>query len=436
MIVSLLATVEKSQPVMSRLVNVEDSMNLGELSQVIDAAFGFSGAATHLYMGPAREGTQREVLSATPGAGERNEKDVTISQIGHATYVYDPSANWNIHVEVLGRSHLDGPTPTLIDALGPDVVESCNGPTMMSRFHVEARRITAGLDPDMEVAPLLLSFLPVMTPERLLRRLTQADQVTVSERISFVAEDMFIGATEAMGEDPRAPRFAAEFEEYLESRPDLREILSMDPNPERNPTLISAMAEFFEERLGDGGADSEFAVYDSLTSIIEMVWSQPRKRIKLTSLGTVPATYVAALAVMLDVPGTEPQIEIILRALIAAGLLAEVDGWLTVTARGEDLLENPNLFAETVPALRDGFRLELGEGWDALLRQVEHASSLTSEGTESADGAAQAVAIEELDDDDSALLHALGVLAFGDEFGGECFTVGGIQFVQRMLDRD
>ena len=43
MIVSLLMTIEGSQPKVSRLVNVENSMHLGALSHVIDAAFGFSG---------------------------------------------------------------------------------------------------------------------------------------------------------------------------------------------------------------------------------------------------------------------------------------------------------------------------------------------------------------------------------------------------------
>ena len=49
MIVTLLMTLEGSLPEVSRCINVDDSMDLGSLSQVIDAAFGFSGAATHLY---------------------------------------------------------------------------------------------------------------------------------------------------------------------------------------------------------------------------------------------------------------------------------------------------------------------------------------------------------------------------------------------------
>ena len=388
MIVSLLMTVEKSLPLMSRLVNVEDSMHLGELSQVIDAAFGFSGAASHLYMGPAGTTSKRDVLTASPGPGERSEDQVTVAQIKEMTYVYDPSADWNIHLKVLGSSRLDGPTPLLIDALGPDVVEACNGPALMSRFHAEARRIAAGLDPQMDVAPLLLSFLPVMSPERLLQRLTQADQVTVSERISFVAEDLFLDTADAAEEDPLAPKLATAFEEYLQKRPDLQDILSLDPTPERNPTMIAAMAEFFEEVLGDDDdtGDTADPIHDALCSLLWEILAQPRQRIKLTSTGALPPAHVVNVAhdlgIALPSPNPRersvPEIRTLREILTAAGLLQETSGWLYTTGRGMQLIDDPFLTPDTVARLRAGFENVYGrDDWAAILERLTTTGSVT-----------------------------------------------------------
>ena len=160
MIVTLLMTLEGSLPEISRCVNVDDSMDLGELSQVIDAAFGFSGAATHLYA--TGSGEFRHIFAEIPSAGESDETELTVARISEITYISDPTANWTVQVAVLGESQLDGPTPLLVDACRPDIVESANGPELMTKFRKEARRIAAGLPPDMEVTPLLLSFLPVM----------------------------------------------------------------------------------------------------------------------------------------------------------------------------------------------------------------------------------------------------------------------------------
>ena len=49
MTVSVLMIVEGASPEISRCVNVEETMTLGELAQIIDASLGFTGAATHLY---------------------------------------------------------------------------------------------------------------------------------------------------------------------------------------------------------------------------------------------------------------------------------------------------------------------------------------------------------------------------------------------------
>lgn len=255
MIVSLLITVEGSRPEMSRLINVEDSTDLGELSNVIEAAFGFSGMAPHMYMDST--GPTRNVYAPQPSAGEIGERTVTVADIGPTTYVYDTAANWNLAIEPLGQSEIDGPTPLLVDTQGPDVVEACGGPAMMTRFHREARRLSAGLVPDMEIAPLLLSFLPVMSPERILQRLTHSDHVTVSERISYVAEEIHINAVARAAQDPRAPMLAEDFEKFLDERPELRNIMALDPQPEHNPALVQAIAEFFTENvIEDYGFDS------------------------------------------------------------------------------------------------------------------------------------------------------------------------------------
>ncbi|SDS74550.1 IS1096 element passenger TnpR family protein [Corynebacterium timonense] len=427
MIVSLLVTVEKSEPLMSRLVNVDDSMNLGELSQVIDAAFGFSGAASHLYMGPERRGAGREVLSATPGPGERAEEEVRVADIKEMTYVYDPSANWNITVEVLGSSHLDGPTPLLIDALGPDVVEACNGPAMMTRFHAEARRITAGLTPEMDVAPLLLSFLPVMSPDRLLQRLAQADPVTVAERISYVAEDLFLDAADMIGDDPNTPQFAEEFEQFLDTRPDLRDILAMDPNPERNPALIAAMSQFFEETLG-GEPFEEDEVRESLCVFLWEVLAQPGQRIKLTSTGALPPAHVSRIAVELGVDlfsprpreSSMPSVRTIRRAMVEGGLLRESGGWLEATPRGESFLDDPYSVCTMNNELRSGFERAVGtDEWRKIIAWLVDVYGLGEE--------------PELvpRDTDAAreLMVALGVL----EPSGIALTPSGQNFLAHMI---
>ena len=410
-------------------------MHLGELSQVIDAAFGFSGAESHLYMGPGTRGSQREVYTALPGPGERPEGGITVAQVRELTYVYDPNADWNIHLEVLGSSRLDGPTPLLIDALGPDVVEACNGPAMMSRFHAEARRITAGLDPDMDVAPLLLSFLPVMSPERLLQRLSQADQVTVSERISFVAEDLFLDSADSMAEDPRGPRFAAEFEDFLDARPDLRDVLSLDPNPERNPTLIAAMAEFFEGALGDAPVDAageSDSIGDALAAVIHKVITQPGGHVRLTPSGALPSRVVASLAAELGLgsvlprqrEGTVPGLTTIRRVLTAAGLLEEVDGWLEVTDSGFALAGGSRGVAGLDEALRTGFEKVLGKGrWGAVVKWVAAGHGLISVGPQ---------AVPRDMDSVCTLLRATGIV---EEVPGEGLrlTPGGERFIRRAL---
>lgn len=253
MIVTVLMSLEGANPEISRCVNVDTSMHLGQLSAVIDAAFGFSGAATHLYT--VGEGGFRKLYTENPGPEELDEAELSVGDISEMTYIYDPAANWNIAVEVLGQTQLDGPTPLLVDAAGPDIVEATHGPAMMTRFREEARRIAAGLPPNMEVTPLLLSFLPVMSPERILQRVTVADPVSVAARISFVAEDLFFDEDFSKAQHFNQGDLASQFEDFLDSRPDLRHIIETDPQADRNPTLLSAVADFFEDKIGETGSN-------------------------------------------------------------------------------------------------------------------------------------------------------------------------------------
>ena len=206
MTVSVLMIVEGTSPEISRCVNVEETMTLGELSQIIDASLGFTGAATHLYV--SQEGAQRSVFTAAPGPGEHQENELTVAEMRPMTYVYDPAANWNIHVEVLGPSNIEGPTPMLIDAAGPDVVEACSGPELMTTFRNQARLLAAGIEPDLETITLMFSYLPVMPPERMLDRMTQADPVSVATRIGNVAEEMFFDEVAAADEGTEGPGLA------------------------------------------------------------------------------------------------------------------------------------------------------------------------------------------------------------------------------------
>lgn len=408
MITTLLMTLEGSRPEVSRCVNVEDSMDLGTLSQVIDAAFGFSGAATHLYS--SGTGEFRQVYSETPGAGESDEATLTVAKFTEITYIYDPTANWNVRVEALGYSQLDGPTPLLVDACGPDIVEAAGGTEMMTKFREEARRVCAGLEPNMEITPLLLSFMPVMSPERMLDRLTVADPVTVATRIGYVAEEIYFDQPDGPDGVPGGPVLAEQFEEFLDSRPDLRAILQDDPSPDMNPTLLAAVAEFFEdalggeelgddelggEKLGDdelgaGGAGDQIAaaaaaagvadgpraerlLADTLQDLVRC-FTAP---VALTKLGHLPVSTVRSFVEILRLPNWYKQpreqsfasISNARSLLSGAGLIADTDGSLAITERGRSFLAAADPAAEFSTELLLGFETLYGKRtWKTWVR--------------------------------------------------------------------
>lgn len=377
MIVTLLMTLEGSLPEISRCVNVDDSMDLGELSQVIDAAFGFSGAATHLYA--TGSGEFRHIFAEIPSAGESDETELIVAKISEITYIYDPTANWTVQVAVLGESQLDGPTPLLIDACGPDIVESANGPELMTKFRNEARRIAAGLPPDMEVTPLLLSFLPVMSPERMLQRLTVVDPVSVATRIGFVAEEIYFDQPIPGMPDVDAPDLADEFEDFLDSRPELRQIMQDDPNPDLNPTLLSAVAEFFEDKLGPDGSAmyrrtvaEPLELADVLYDAVDL-FSEP---VVLTKTGKLPVAAVRPLAELLGRvytglqprETTFPEVRQLRQFLEGAGLIAQTDGELHVTERGRFFLQSEDPIAD--------FHTELLVGFEAVFGKAEFAENV------------------------------------------------------------
>ncbi|WP_087116840.1 IS1096 element passenger TnpR family protein [Corynebacterium urinipleomorphum] len=346
MILTLLMSLEGSRPEISRLINVEDDVHLDEFAPVIDAAFGFSGGAGHLYMGTT-DG-EPVLYTANPSSGELDETTLTLGDIDAMTYVYDPSANWNIKLEILGITDIDTPSPMLIDAQGPDIIEPCGGPDLMTAFHTEARRLAAGLGPDMKVSPLLLSFMPVMSPERLIQRLSQADHTTVAERIAFTAENLFLDSTEEFNDDPRAPEMAEEFDSFMETRPDLQQILSLDPNPERNPTLIAAISEFFADRAPEFMEDNLYPFTRVVANMRAFIYhcAEP---IRLTSRGKLRSPDVRALADALGLnvsPGNHreeavPALGALRTFLQFADLLVTHDGMLEANEEALDLATSP-----------------------------------------------------------------------------------------------
>lgn len=356
MIVSLMMTVEGSRPEMSRLINVEGSMDLADLSPIIDAAFGFSGLAKHFYM--ANVDGKSQVYSEWPSTGEFDEEQLTVAEMPLMTYVYDPSANWNIQVERLGVSEIDGPTPLLVDCQGPDIIEPCGGPDLMTAFHLEARRIAAGMKPDMKVSPLLLSFLPVMSPERLIERLSISHHPTVSERIAFTAEDLQLDVEPELEDDPRGAELADQFDDFIDSRPDLQNILSLDPNPERNPTLISAISEFFADEIPEDMlmpatpperfAEIKFNIYTMLDRLLI-----PRK---LTTRGALRADDVRSIATALgyQIPSKNPReasipaVQALREYLTFVGLLTRDGNNLSISALGRSIYDDPERIIEQV----------------------------------------------------------------------------------------
>ena len=336
MTVSVLMIVEGASPEISRCVNVEETMTLGELAQIIDASLGFTGAATHLYVG--REGTQRCVYAEVPGAGEHHEDELTVAEMPPLTYVYDPAANWNVHVEVLGPSSIEGPTPMLVDAAGPDVVEACSGPELMTTFRNQARLLAAGIDPDLDTITLMFSYLPVMPPERMLDRMTQADPVAVSTRIGNVAEEMFFDEVAAADEHGDGPGLAQHFDDFLQSRPDLLQIIDMDPHPERNPAMINAVTEFFGEMLsGPDGVEVPGSFDDlpplTLTGVVEQLVELFADGVTLKR-GLLPLETARRIVEITELRDPDEVSDV----LVESGLLKKRKGVITLTKAGEQFL--------------------------------------------------------------------------------------------------
>lgn len=344
MTVSVLMIVEGTSPEISRCVNVEETMTLGELSQIIDASLGFTGAATHLYV--SQEGQQRSVFTAAPGPGEHQEDELTVAEMRPMTYVYDPAANWNIHVEVLGPSNIEGPTPMLIDAAGPDVVEACSGPELMTTFRHQARLLAAGIEPDLETITLMFSYLPVMPPERMLDRMTQADPVSVATRIGNVAEEMFFDEVAAADEGTEGPGLAQHFDDFLQSRPDLLQIIDMDPHPERNPTMINAVTEFFGDMLGGPDGVEVPGSFDdlpqvTLTGVVAQLVELFADGVTLKQ-GLLPLETAREIVGITELRDPDEVSDV----LVESGLLKKRKGVITLTKAGEQFLsdDSPHRF--------------------------------------------------------------------------------------------
>ena len=397
MIITMLFTVEGSQPEISRCVNVEPHIDLSRLAQIIDASLGFSGVAGHLFIHQEGEhSADNEVYAENPGAGERSMTSMTVGEMPPMLYVYDPAANWNVHVRRLGESQLEGPTPLLIHAQGPDVVETANGPEMMTRFHEEARNLAAGLPPNMEVTPLLLSYLPVMTPERMLDRLSVVDPVAVATRMGFVSEELGTnlgglpggpfdgdsfdpgsfddafeqGFAAGFGDEPEATPMRELIHKFLDDRPDLQEILETDPNAQDNPVLVEAFSEFFDRTIAEmGGVDAAMEAFGveraevpgprsadmhapkGFSPVLAQYLEVLGPEAPLTVRGNLKVAVVRELVRMLGLPvyPTQPRedtweaVHLGRLLLEELGLVAQEGSNLVRTAAGERFLNNPSL---------------------------------------------------------------------------------------------
>lgn len=351
MIVTMLFTVEGARPEISRCVNVESDLDLSRLAQIIDASLGFSGAAGHLFI--HQDETKREVFAENPGPGERSMSSMQVGDMPPLLYVYDPAANWNVNVRRIGQSGLEGPTPLLVHAQGPDVVETANGPEMMTRLHEEARNLAAGLPPNMEITPLLLGCLPVMTPDRMLDRLSVVDQVAVATRMGFVGEELDVPSAQPPHFDDLPDQdLTMLLDAFIEQRPDLKEILDTDPNPHSNPTLIAAFQEFFEDTMvpvGDGAVDMHAP--KGFSPVLAQYLETLGERAPLTTRGKLKVNIVRALIDVLDLPSylSQPR-EDTWDAIVFGRFLLEKLGFLTRvgnsllrTPEGTDFLANPSI---------------------------------------------------------------------------------------------
>lgn len=348
---SLLLTVENSRPEISRCINVDSQLHLGDLAHVMNAALGFSGHATHLFVLPSEgDGADRAVYTTVPGAGEYDEEDLCVEDLPESlSYVYDTSANWNVHVEVLGVSAIDGPTPILIHATGPDVIEAVGGPDMMTRFHREAQRLAAGLEPSMDITPAMFAHVPVMAPAHMVECLSNAHPVTISGRISFVAEEFIYNDFSQLPDGTPAPT-VDEISDFLESREDLQEIMALDPNPSSNPDVLAAVAQFLD------------------TNYPQPPFERDREE-DYEKYGVRFTEFYDRLCywLMRNTGGNQPSSDDIYAFLVNSGLLMGTDPE-RFTALGEEVMLKETLSLPLIKQLHKGFAATFGEEiWNKTL---------------------------------------------------------------------
>ena len=256
----------------------------------------------------------------------------------------------------------------LIDAAGPDVVEACSGPELMTTFRNQARLLAAGIEPDLETITLMFSYLPVMPPERMLDRMTQADPVSVATRIGNVAEEMFFDEVAAADEGADGPGLAQHFDDFLQSRPDLLQIIDMDPHPERNPTMINAVTEFFGEMLGGpDGVEVPDSFDDlpqvTLTGVVAQLVELFADGVTLER-GLLPLETARGIVAITELRDPDEVSDV----LVESGLLKKRKGVITLTKAGEQFLadDSPHRFY-TEHSLRLFEALVGWELWEATI---------------------------------------------------------------------
>lgn len=190
-------TIEDSAPAITRTVLVHAEITLFELHEVICAAFGFSGVQKHRFESDHPGGrdhwtVEQEFTTALPG--------LLVEPLGAALYHYGDNDEWTLTIQNLGFPHDRMLVPKLVAATGPDVVEGCDGPWEMTAMRDCAVRAVAEIDLDLNVADLINAFLPGLSPELVVQRLTHADPAGLAARISYAITPQFV---DGLGESGR-----------------------------------------------------------------------------------------------------------------------------------------------------------------------------------------------------------------------------------------
>lgn len=180
-------SLQHAEPPSERVVTCDEQLNLAEVAQVIDAAFGLSGEAQCLFVRPAAPpiATETVVYTAFPdeASGERSMPQTTLADAfgpfgRDVEYHYGHSTDWVVTLLPLGQVHAHGSDTShparLVTAAGPDAAEEYESPRMMSMARDQLIMALAGVGE---------KTVDVADPAVLLAQLTTCDEATVTRRV-------------------------------------------------------------------------------------------------------------------------------------------------------------------------------------------------------------------------------------------------------------